>query len=402
MARACLMHVRHTHILMHISSHFVDIIYNCYFYIMQRLRFVSCIGPLQTHVCKSTTGFQSNPRSHTNLALNRMSNSNYNNNDDSEVLICSSFGSQHLWKARLEEQGLVVREPGDSKGDMSRVEIAILFNQTPGVLEQCPNLKAIQSLGAGVDFIMEDDTVPKNVPLMRIVDPLMAERMATFCVWAVTNIQRKCDAYYQAQMDSRWDKSVENYKNVDNHEISVGVMGLGVMGGKVAETLSMLGYPVRGWTRTKKTLVGNGNIDLYHGRDQFEEFAKQSQIVINLLPLTPETRGILSRELFSSMPRGGSVLNLARGAHLVANDLLEALESGQLESAVLDVFVKEPLPPTCPFWKHPKVRVFPHMSSVTDMDNGVEQILRNRRLVLNNAGVAEFPPGVLALPDRGY
>lgn len=363
---------------------------------MQRLRFVSCIGPLQKHVRVggNTTDFQSKPRSHTNIAVEtRMS--------DSEVLICSSFGSQHLWKARLEEQGLVVREPGDSKGDMSRVEIAILFNQTPGVLEQCPNLKAIQSLGAGVDFIMEDDTVPKNVPLMRIVDPLMAERMATFCVWAVTNIQRKCDAYYQAQMESRWDKSVENYKNVDNHEISVGVMGLGVMGGKVAETLSMLGYPVRGWTRTEKTLVGSG-IDLYHGRDQFKEFAKQSQIVINLLPLTPQTRGILSRDLFNSMPRGGSVLNLARGAHLVANDLLEALESGQLESAVLDVFVKEPLPPTCPFWKHPKVRVFPHMSSVTDMDNGVEQILRNRRLVLNNAGAAEFPPGVLAQPDRGY
>ena len=318
---------------------------------------------------------------------------------ESEVLIASSFGSQNIWKQRLEDAGLTVRLPGE---DCSKVDIGIVFNHPPGVLDQCENLKAVQSLGAGVDFMMEDPSiVNRGVPLLRIVDPLMAERMATFCVWAVTNIQRKCDEYYHAQMDSRWDKSIENYKNIDNGQVSVGVMGVGLMGGQVAKTLAMLGYQVNGWSRNKKASDSPGfeTVTLYHGDDSLLEFASASQIVINLLPLTEQTRGILSHRLFNAMPRGGSIMNLARGAHLVANDLLEALESGQLDHAVLDVFVKEPLPPTCPFWKHPKVRVFPHMSSVTDIPNGVEQILRNRRLILSGQ---ELPPGVQANVECGY
>jgi len=235
----------------------------------------------------------------------------------------------------------------------------------------------------------------------------------------VMNFQRKCDDYFRAQIECRWDKSVENYKNIDNHEVRVGVMGLGLMGARVARTLAGLGYEVYGWKRTPVSDGrGNGGEDrergsgggcgedlealgvrVYHGSDELLTFAGKSQVVINLLPLTEETRGILDARLFSAMPRGGAVMNLARGAHLVANDLLDALASGQLEHAVLDVFMKEPLPETCPFWKHPKVRVFPHMSSVTDIPNGVEQILRNRELVLRGE---PLPPGVQAVPSRGY
>lgn len=330
---------------------------------------------------------------------------------ESEVLLASSFGSQHIWKARLEERGLTVRLPGE---DVSKVELGIVFNHPHGVLDDVPNLKAVQSLGAGVDFMMEDHGLAgRGVPLLRIVDPLMAERMATFCVWATMNFQRKCDDYFRAQMDSRWDKSVENYKNIDNHEVRVGVMGLGLMGGKVARTLASLGYKVSGWKRSggeagSGSGSGNGSscedlksagVRIYHGEDEFLTFAGNSQVVINLLPLTEQTRGILNARLFDAMPKGGAVMNLARGAHLVANDLLDALASGQLEHAVLDVFVKEPLPPTCPFWLHPKVRVFPHMSSVTDIPNGIEQIMRNRELVLKGE---PLPAGVEAIVDRGY
>ena len=320
---------------------------------------------------------------------------------ESEVLLGSTFGSQPIWKARLEERGLTVRLPGE---DVSKVELGIVFNHPLGVLDDVPGLKAVQSLGAGVDFMMEDPGLRgRGVPLLRIVDPLMAERMATFCVWATMNYQRKCDDYFRAQMESRWDKSVENYKNVDNHEVRVGVMGLGLMGGRVARTLAGLGYEVSGWKRLPPS-SGESSDDLagvrvYHGEEEFLTFASNAQVVINLLPLTTETHGILNARLFNAMPRGGAVMNLARGAHLVANDLLEALASGQLEHAVLDVFVKEPLPPTCPFWLHPKVRVFPHMSSVTDIPNGVEQIIRNRELVLKGA---PLPLGVVAEPGRGY
>lgn len=312
----------------------------------------------------------------------------------------TGFGSRDKWKNALEEAGLVVREAGE---DMSKVHMACVFNPPQGILQECSNLKAIHSLGAGVDFLMEDPTIPKDVPLLRIVDPLMAERMATFCLWAVTNIQRKCDEYYRAQMESKWDKSIENYKNIDNHEVSIGVMGLGTMGGKVASTLSMLGYPVSGWTRTARDQGSMGpgfkNVQLFHGNDQLSTFASESSILINLLPLTPETRGILNKDLFEAMPQGSSVMNLARGSHLVAQDLLDALETDSISSAVLDVFVKEPLPETCPFWKHPKVRVFPHMSSVTDIPNGVQQIIRNRELILKGE---PLPKGVQADIERKY
>jgi glyoxylate/hydroxypyruvate reductase A len=226
----------------------------------------------------------------------------------SEVLLASSFGSQPIWKERLEQAGLTVRLPGE---DCSAVEIGIVFNHPRGVLDNVPNLKAVQSLGAGVDFMMDDPgVVDRGVPLLRIVDPLMAERMATFCVWAVINFQRKCDAYFRAQMESRWDKSVENYKNIDNHEVSVGVMGLGLMGGKVASTLAGLGYEVYGWKRSREhrgadAMNESKHMKTFCGDDEFLAFASKSQVVINLLPLTDETHGILSSKLFNSMPRGG-------------------------------------------------------------------------------------------------
>ena len=336
----------------------------------------------------------------TRLGSGSATTSNALYRPESEVLLASSFGSQHIWKQRLEDRGLTVRLPGE---DTSKVELGIVFNHPPGVLDDVENLKAVQSLGAGVDFMMQDESIlRRNVPLLRIVDPLMADRMATFCVWATMNFQRKCDEYFRAQLECRWDKSVENYKNIDNHEMRVGVMGLGLMGAKVAKTLAGLGYEVYGWKRTDKQdwydLEAAG-VRIYRGEDEFLTFASKSLVVINLLPLTEETRGILNARLFNSMPKGGAVMNLARGAHLVANDLLDALASGQLEHAVLDVFVKEPLPETCPFWKHPKVRVFPHMSSVTDIPNGIEQILRNRELVLKGE---PLPPGVQAVAERGY
>ena len=317
--------------------------------------------------------------------------------------VAVGFGSQDKWKLELEAAGLVVKEPGDA--DLSRVEMACVFNPPAGALSACPQLKAIQSLGAGVDFFFSADEATisteqkNNIPMLRIVDPLMAERMATFCIWAVTNIQRKCDEYYIAQHESRWDKSIEDYKNRDNEEMRVGVMGLGVMGRKVAESLVMLGYPVNGWTRTQKKPQEFEKMKLYHGRDQLRTFAAASDIVINLLPLTPETHGILNADLFRAMPDGGSIVNVARGGHLVAADLLDALNAGALSHAVLDVFVNEPLPSTCPFWQHPKIRVFPHMSSVTDIRNGIEQIVRNRECILLRQ---QLPSGVLVNIKTGY
>lgn len=246
-------------------------------------------------------------------------------------------------------------------------------------------------MGAGVDSLFQDPALPRHVPILRVIDPLMSERMATWCLWSVINIQRKGDEYFYAQQQSRWDKGIENYRNTDNSELRVGIMGLGVMGGAVAETLLKLKYPVYAWTRTNAkrfeerthTLHESKTItEHYYGNGQLLEFASRCDIIICLLPLTPSTQGILDRKLFDAMPAGSSIINAARGKHLVESDLIDALDSGQLSNAILDVFREEPLPKESVLWKHNKVRIFPHVSSMTNIETSVEQMMESRRMIL--------------------
>lgn len=300
--------------------------------------------------------------------------------------ISAAFASKDKWADHLRSAGLrvLVAAPQDNV-DLSRVEFAICWQPEPGILQRCPNLKAIQSMGAGVDSLLQDTTLPRHVPLLRVVDPLMAQRMATWVLWGVINIQRKCDAYWHAQLEGRWDKSVENYRNIDNAELKVGVMGLGVMGGAVADTLASLGYTVSSWTRRARSVGDGCKIFNYHGDAGLSEFLSNLDIVVCLLPLTPETKGILNAQLFRTLPRGAAVINAARGGHCVEGDLLNALDDGHLSCAVLDVFASEPLPQTSPLWKHPKVRVFPHVSSMTNIETAIEQMLHNRECVLSGA-----------------
>jgi glyoxylate/hydroxypyruvate reductase A len=296
----------------------------------------------------------------------------------------AAFASKDKWADHLRSAGLhVLVAPNNA--DLSRVEFAICWQPEPGILQRCPNLRAIQSMGAGVDSLLQDTTLPRHVPLLRVVDPLMAQRMATWVLWGVINIQRKCDNYWIAQSEGRWDKSVENFRNVDNAELKVGVMGLGVMGGAVADTLATLGYSVSAWTRRERSNSDHRSIVYYHGEHGLPGFLSTLDIVICLLPLTPETKGILNTQLFKTLPRGAAVINAARGGHCVEPDLLEALDDGHLSSAILDVFATEPLPPTSRLWKHPKVRVFPHVSSMTNIETAIEQMLQNREHVLSGA-----------------
>jgi glyoxylate/hydroxypyruvate reductase A len=276
-------------------------------------------------------------------------------------------------------------DPNDLK-DLSKVEFAICWQPKESLLQQCANLKAIQSMGAGVDSLLADPTLPRHVPLLRVIDPLMAERMSTWVLWGVINIQRKCDAYFAAQRESKWDKSIENFRNVDNAELQVGVLGAGVQGGAVIDTLKKLGYNVAAWTRRPREIQG---VRCFFGREQLKEFASTVDILVCLLPLTAETRGILNAELFNAMKQGSSVINAARGDHLNEADLLNALDTGHLSSAILDVFSSEPLPKESTLWQHPKVRVFPHVSSMTNIESAVDQMLENRERILEGKAVAK-------------
>ena len=229
------------------------------------------------------------------------------------------------------------------------IEIALVANPMPGSLRGLPNLRLIQSLWAGVDRLLDDTSVPVEVPLARMVDPAMNATMAQTALWAVTSLQRGFFAYAAQQRAGVWKQHA--LRRADADAVTVAVLGMGQMGQAAAQLLTQHGHRVLGWRRSEGPLA---------------LVLAQADVVVNLLPLTAETRGLLSAAAFAQMPRGASLVNLARGAHVVEADLLAALATGQLNHAVLDVFATEPLPSGHPFWSHPAITVLPHVAAPTD------------------------------------
>ena len=243
--------------------------------------------------------------------------------------------------------------------DPSDIDIAIVANPPPGALAGLPNLRLVQSLWAGVEKLLADPTVPAHVPLARMVDPAMNEAMAETALWAVLSLQRDFYDYAAQQRRARWQPHGQRTAG----ETTVTVLGLGQMGRAVALRLAGNGYPVTGWSAHPATITG---VRTLAGPAALAQAAADAQVLVNLLPLTPATRGLIDARLLAALPRGASVVNLARGAHVVEADLLAALAGGQLRHAVLDVFAAEPLPPSHPFWSHPQVTVLPHVAAQTD------------------------------------
>ena len=227
------------------------------------------------------------------------------------------------------------------------IEIALVANPMPGSLRGLPNLRLIQSLWAGVDRLLDDTSVPVEVPLARMVDPAMNATMAQTALWAVTSLQRGFFAYAAQQRAGVWKQHALRRADA----VTVAVLGMGQMGQAAAQLLTQHGHRVLGWRRSAGPMA---------------LVLAQADVVVNLLPLTAETRGLLNAAAFAQMPRGASLVNLARGAHVVEADLLAALATGQLNHAVLDVFATEPLPPGHPFWSHPAITVLPHVAAPTD------------------------------------
>jgi glyoxylate/hydroxypyruvate reductase A len=208
-------------------------------------------------------------------------------------------------------------------------------------------LRLIQSLWAGVDRLLADPTLPVDVPLTRMVDPAMNAAMAETALWAVLSLHRDFFTYAQLQRAGRWHPLPQRRAD----EVRVLVLGSGEMGRAAARRIAGLGYAARGWRRDGTPLLRS---------------VAEADIVVNLLPLTPETRGLLDAHFFAALPAQAAVVNLARGAHVVDADLLAALDSGHLRHAVLDVFHTEPLPAEHPFWCHPQVTVLPHAAALSD------------------------------------
>lgn len=281
--------------------------------------------------------------------------------------------SAEPWKAELRKQfpDLEVRI-WPAIGDPRDIDVAIVWKPQSGLLASLPKLRLIASLGAGVDHLFVDPELPRHVPIVRLVDPYMTEAMSEYVLTQVLRLHRQDLAYLTQQRAGVW----REHPQPNAAERRVGILGLGTLGRDAARKLAVMGFQVAGWSRREKRLPG---IESFHGEGGLEALARRSEILVCLLPLTPDTDGILDRRLFARMPRGGAIVNPARGGHLVEADLIAALDGGQLSAAVLDVFREEPLPADHRFWSHPRIIVTPHVAAATNPATAALVIADNLR-----------------------
>ena len=261
----------------------------------------------------------------------------------------------------------------DRRGDPDDVIYACAWQAPRGALTGFPNLEIVFSLGAGVDHIVRDPTVP-DVPIVRIVDPDLTMRMTEYVVLHVLMHHRRQRLYDVQQHERRWYE----HEQPPASAVSVGVMGLGVLGREAALALSRLGFRTAGWSRTPKSLAG---IETFHGGDGLDAFLRRTEMLVCLLPATPVTLRILRLELLRKLKRDGAaggayLINAGRGALQIDADIVAALNEGSLAGTTLDVFPTEPLPETSPLWTHPKVTITPHNAAASDPGALVANILR--------------------------
>ena len=276
------------------------------------------------------------------------------------LLLACDVGADEAasWRAAL-AAALPGERLVESKDAADDIEVAIVANPRPGALAGLPRLRLIQSLWAGVDRLLVDPTLPAGVPIVRMVDPAMNVAMAETALWAVLALHRGFFRYARLQREGRW--APHGQRRAD--EMVVAVLGLGQMGRGAALRLSAQGYRVLGWSARPNAVEG---IETHAGDAALDALLARADIVLDLLPLTPATRGLFDATRFARMKPGAGFVNLARGAHVVEADLLAALDAGPLRHAVLDVFQTEPLPAGHAFWSHPRVTVLPHAAAQTD------------------------------------
>lgn len=233
-----------------------------------------------------------------------------------------------------------------------------------------PNLRVVFGLGAGVDAFLAAD-IPTHIPIVRLEEAGMGDQMLEIALYAILHYSRDMITLSQAQSRHEW--LGESTPKKLPFSTPIGIMGLGQLGGYVATRLSQWGYPVSGYSRSLKTLDG---VQCYDD-SSVDRFLANSEVLINLLPLTPQTEDILNADLFAKLPKGAYLINIARGKHLVEADLIPALNNGQLSGAFLDVFRTEPLPSDHPFWQDRRITVTPHLAAITLQDEAVKQISAN-------------------------
>jgi glyoxylate/hydroxypyruvate reductase A len=254
-------------------------------------------------------------------------------------------------------------------GDLREVEYLVAWEPPPELLESLPNLRVLFSTGAGV-VLLDLSHLPAGISVVRMVEPGIVNGMIEYVTMSVLALHRNLVDYVRLQAACEW----QPLRVVPAAARRVGVMGLGVLGQAVLKRLDAFGFALHGWSQSPKNIPG---VATYAGRESLESFLGHCDILICLLPLTTSTRGILDCKVFSALPRGAAVINVGRGAHLDEAALLEALDSGQLSAAILDVSEPEPLPPAHRFWRHPRILLTPHIASVTQPETAALMVIDN-------------------------
>jgi glyoxylate/hydroxypyruvate reductase A len=257
-------------------------------------------------------------------------------------------------------------------GDPAEIDYVFVWHPPAGLFHRLSGLRVIFSLGAGVESLLANPDIPPGIPLIRMVDPSLATGMAEFVLMQVLHYHRRMPEVLANQRAGLW----EVLRPPVAADRKVGLLGYGQLGAHCAGVLAGLGFDVAVWSRTPRAVTG---ITSFAGREGLGAFFARSEIVVCLLPLTPDTLGILNAAAFAAMPRGGFVINVGRGGHLVEADLLAALDQGQIAGATLDVFAVEPLPAGHPFWTHERITVVPHISALTQPRTAVPVIAETIR-----------------------
>ena len=289
-------------------------------------------------------------------------------------LIISSNRDPKAWTKALKEYDPQLEiEVFPEVQNPEEVDFVLSWKHPHGIFKEYPSLKVIASMGAGIDHIIEDPNIPEGIKITRVIDEQLTKDMGVFVLALVLEQLRNLSQHY---CSTEW----KSKKYGRPEDVQVGIMGLGELGKAAAKKLRENGFKVAGWSNSPKEIEG---VDSYYGNGQLEDFLKETNFLVCLLPLTSETENILNKRLFQKLPKDAYVINVARGGHLVEEDLLEMIKSAHLSGASLDVFRKEPLPENHPFWNEEKIKISPHIASVTHPSSVVPQLVENYRRLKN-------------------
>ena len=285
------------------------------------------------------------------------------------LIIKSDFSRQDDWHEAFSSKDVEIYL-WDDVVDPDTIDYALVWEPEPGALARFSNLKLVFSIGAGVDHLMGSDILPEDIPVVRMVEESLTAGMVEYVVYQVLRFHRHMQQYDTLQRFKHWQTTVQ----VPAASRNIGILGFGTLGEACAQALSPFGFSISGWSRTEKAL---NEIKHYHGWGQLGDFLGRCDILVCLLPLTDQTRGILNRHTLNSLPKRSCLINAGRGGHQVEKDILACLETGQLAAAALDVFENEPLPSSSPLWDHPNVTITPHIASMTTPQFSADHVYNN-------------------------